>query len=284
MRSDLIFYTLETGLIYGLIALGIYLTIRVIDFPDLTVNSSFTLGAAVSTVMIINGYSPISSMAAAIVAGFIAGAVTAFLNLQCKIQNLLASIIVMIGLHSINFRIMGKPNLVFLNQEVIYSYADTMIVTALIVLAVTVLLAYFLASEIGLGIRVSGQNSIMGNAYGVDHRKVVYLILILSNALTALSGSLLAQLQGFCDIGMGNGIIVIGLASVIVGERLISSSKMLVVCFACLLGAIIYNTLIAISLNAAGSVLQASDIYIITAVLIVLIMLSRKKCREKLKC
>ena len=277
MKLDLIFYTLETGLIYGLIALGIYLTLRVIDFPDLTVNSSFTLGAAVSTVMIINGYGITFSIITAIFSGFFAGAATAFLNLQCRIQNLLASIIVMIGLHSINLRIMGKPNLVFLNQEVVYSYTNSIIITTVIVIIITLFLAYFLASEVGLGIRVSGQNQVMGNAYGIDHQKVVYLVLILSNGLTALSGSLLSQLQGFCDIGMGNGVIVIGLASVIVGERLISSNKMLAACGACLLGAIIYNTLIAISLDAAGSILQASDIYIITAVLIVLIMLSRKK-------
>ncbi|WHQ46833.1 MAG: hypothetical protein MTP17_00295 [Candidatus Midichloria sp.] len=111
----------------------------------------------------------------------------------------------------------------------------------------------------------------MGNAYGVDYNKVVYLVLILSNGLTSLAGSLLSQLQGFCDIGIGNGVIVIRLASVIVGERIIPSHNMLMISLACLFGAIIYNTLIAISLNAAGSILRASDIYIITAVMTVFI-------------
>lgn len=277
MISDLIYYTLETGLIYGLIALGIYLTLRIIDFPDLTVNSSFTLGAAVSTVLIINGFPPIVSTFSAILMGFFAGAATAFLNLQCKIQNLLSSIIIMIGLHSINLRIMGKPNLVLLlDQEVIYTNSNSIIITASIVIIITIMLAYFLSSEIGLGIRVSGQNPIMGNAYGVDYNKVVYSVLILSNGLTSLAGSLLSQLQGFCDIGMGNGVIVIGLASVIVGERIISSRNMLMISFSCLLGAIVYNTLIAISLDAADSILRASDTYIITAVLIVFIMLSKR--------
>ncbi|AEI88790.1 MAG: ABC-type uncharacterized transport system, permease component [Candidatus Midichloria mitochondrii] len=276
MISDLVYYTLETGLIYGLIALGIYLTLRIVDFPDLTVNSSFTLGAAVSTVLIINGFPPIVSTFSAILMGFFAGAATAFLNLQCKIQNLLSSIIIMIGLHSINLRIMGKPNLVLLDQEVIYTNSNSIIITASIVIIITIMLAYFLSSEIGLGIRVSGQNPIMGNAYGVDYNKVVYSVLILSNGLTSLAGSLLSQLQGFCDIGMGNGVIVIGLASVIVGERIISSRNMLMISFSCLLGAIVYNTLIAISLDAADSILRASDIYIITAVLIVFIMLSKR--------
>ncbi|CAG7589671.1 MAG: hypothetical protein AB8V23_01110 [Candidatus Midichloria sp.] len=190
MISDLIYYTLETGLIYGLIALGIYLTLRIIDFPDLTVNSSFTLGAAVSTVLIINDFPPIVSTSSAILMGFFAGAATAFLNLQCKIQNLLSSIIIMIGLHSINLRIMGKPNLVLLDQEVIYTNSNSIIITASIVIIITIMLAYFLSSEIGLGIRVSGQNPIMGNAYGVDYNKVVYSVLILSNGLTSLAGSL----------------------------------------------------------------------------------------------
>jgi len=275
---NIVLDTLETGLIYGLIALGIYLTFRIIDFPDLTVNSSFTLGASVATVMITNGINCIIATVCATIAGFFAGAATAFLNVQCKIQNLLSSIIVMIGLTSVSLRIMGKPNLVLWQQEVIYTSfnINSIMITTCIVVAVAMMLAYFLSSEVGLGIRISGRNPIMGNAYGVNHNNAIYTVLIISNGLVALSGALLAQLQGFCDIGMGNGIIVIGLASVIIGERMTSTKKISMLAISCLCGAVIYNVLIAISLNAAGSTLLASDIHIITAILMIFIMISKK--------
>ena len=276
MSWPLALYTIEIGLIYGLIAVGVYLTLRIIDFPDLTINNSFTLGAAVSITMIISGYNPVIATISSCIAGGLAGACTAFLNLQCRVQNLLASIISMIALYSINLRIMGKPNLVILEQLVIYDGFDSIVLTVSVVACITLIMTYFLYSEIGLGIRASGQNPMMAGAYGVDHNKVIYSALILSNALIALAGSMIAQLQGFCDIGMGNGVIVIGLASVIVGERIISSKKLVWLIVGCVLGAIFYNSLMAIALSTASNVLMASDVYLITAVFIVAIMLSNK--------
>ncbi len=277
MSYNLIIYTIETGFIYGLVALGVYLTMRVIDFPDLTVNGSFTIGAAVTSSMIISGSNCYLATLCSIVAGGIAGLLTAFLNLKCKIQNLLSSIIVMIGLHSINLRIMEKPNIVFLDNLTIYSQYNSLFVTIIIVALSSIALSYFLNSEIGLGIRVTGRNPLMASAYGVNNKNSIYIALAVSNGLTALSGSMLSQLQGFADISMGNGIIVIGLASVIVGERLANSSKIGLLVFSFLAGSVIYNVLIAISLEIAGTILRPSDIYIITAVLIVFIMTMQKQ-------
>ena len=277
MSYNLIIYTIETGFIYGLVALGVYLTMRVIDFPDLTVNGSFTIGAAVTSSMIISGSNCYLATLCSIVAGSLAGLLTAFLNLKCKIQNLLSSIIVMIGLHSINLRIMEKPNIVFLDNITIYSQDSSLFVTIIIVAVSSIALSYFLNSEIGLGIRVTGRNPLMASAYGVNNNNSIYIALAVSNGLAALSGAMLSQLQGFADISMGNGIIVIGLASVIVGERLANSSKIGLLVFSFLAGSIIYNILIAISLEVAGTILRPSDIYIITAVLIVFIMTMQKQ-------
>ncbi len=277
MSHNLIIYTIETGFIYGLVALGVYLTMRVIDFPDLTVNGSFTIGAAVTSSMIISGSNCYLATLCSIVAGSLAGLLTAFLNLKCKIQNLLSSIIVMIGLHSINLRIMEKPNIVFLDNITIYSQDSSLFVTIIIVAVSSIALSYFLNSEIGLGIRVTGRNPLMASAYGVNNNNSIYIALAVSNGLAALSGAMLSQLQGFADISMGNGIIVIGLASVIVGERLANSSKIGLLVFSFLAGSIIYNILIAISLEVAGTILRPSDIYIITAVLIVFIMTMQKQ-------
>jgi putative ABC transport system permease protein len=277
VSHNLIIYTIETGFIYGLVALGVYLTMRVIDFPDLTVNGSFTIGAAVTSSMIISGSNCYLATLCSIVAGSLAGLLTAFLNLKCKIQNLLSSIIVMIGLHSINLRIMEKPNIVFLDNITIYSQDSSLFVTIIIVAVSSIALSYFLNSEIGLGIRVTGRNPLMASAYGVNNNNSIYIALAVSNGLAALSGAMLSQLQGFADISMGNGIIVIGLASVIVGERLANSSKIGLLVFSFLAGSIIYNILIAISLEVAGTILRPSDIYIITAVLIVFIMTMQKQ-------
>ena len=267
----------EIGMIYGFVALGVYLTLRVIDFPDMTVNSSFTLGAAISAVAIINDIHPIIATLFAVVFGAMSGWLTAFINVKCKIQNLLASIIVMIGLYSINLRVMGKPNIVIMGYDVIYTVQYPFLLTFILVFLCAVIFGWILISEIGLGIRISGQNALMGNAYGVHYDKTVYIILMVSNALVAFAGSLFAQLQEFCDVSMGNGVIIIGLASVMMGEKI--WPKVIGMGFigvACISGAVAYNAFIAVALKLSGTLLKSSDIYIITAILIVIVMLSNR--------
>lgn len=275
---NIIYGVLEPGLIDGLIALSAYLTLRVINFPDLTVNSSYTLGAAVTAALLTQGVNPYITTFCVIMAGSIAGSITAFLSVKAKIQNLLAGIIVMIGLYSINLRIMGKPNISIFGVDTIYStYLPSMCFTLAIIVIAAAGLILFLLSEVGLGIRVSGQNKELAEAYGVSYKVSTFLVLALSNALVALSGSLFVQLQGFSDISMGNGIIVIGLVSVIIGERILMTRKIVLTIISCVVGAVIYKWAIAAALNIAGIVLKGSDMNLITAVLVVLIMVTKKK-------
>lgn len=276
---DVILGAVELGLIFSLVPIGIYLTLRIIDFPDLTVNSSFTLGAAVSGIMLLNGFNPIISTFCAGIAGALAGFSTALLNIKIKIQNLLAGIMVMLGLYSINLRIMGKPNISLIRVETIFQYCPNFpwIITLIIVILISTLLSLFLLSEIGLGIRASGQNYKFGESYGVSRNFTITTILSLSNAIVALSGSLFCQMQGFIDISMGNGVLIIGLVSVIIGEKIIRSRSIYLMILSCVLGAIIYKLVIALALEASSIGLKSSDIYLVNAILIILFMMKGQR-------
>ncbi|CAL7963739.1 putative ABC transport system permease protein [Alphaproteobacteria bacterium] len=267
----------ELGLVFALVALGIYLTLRIIDFPDMTVNSSFTLGAAISGVLLLKGVNPIIATLASLIGGALAGSVTAYLNVKIKIQSLLAGIIVMIGLYSINLRIMNKPNLSLINTKTIFSVCDSTIFLMLcVVVVIGALLAFFLLSEIGLGIRASGQNYKMGEAYGVSKNFTITVVLGLSNALVALSGALFSQMQGFVDMNMGQGVIIIGLVSVIIGEKLVHKTDVPIMIVFCMLGAIIYKLVIALALETSSFGFKSSDVHLATALLIVAFMLGGK--------
>ena len=219
----------ELGLVYAFVAIGVYLAFRVLDFPDLTVDGSFPLGAAVAAVLIIAGVNPWLAAAAAMVAGAIAGLVTAMLNVRFRILNLLASILTMIALFSVNLRIMGKPNVALINADTMISpffglglrdfYVRPLFVGILVVVAV-VLVWRFLESDAGLSMRATGANPRMARAQGVDTSGQIYLGIALSNALVALGGALFAQTNRFADVTSGVGTIVVGLAAVIIGETL----------------------------------------------------------------
>lgn len=271
----------ELGLIYGIVAIAVYLTLRIVDFPDLTVNGSFTLGAAVYTVVAnYTEYLAIGTLAA-VLSGALAGSITSILNIKVKIQKLLAGIIVMIALYSINMRIMGKPNIALINTPNIYeffkgNYYMEVFISLVASFLPLIILSLFFLSEIGLGLRASGQNASMAESYGVSANRTTFILVCLSNALAAFSGALIAQNQSFVDINMGQGIIIIGLSSVIIGERLLRVRYMPAVLFSCIIGAIVYQIFIALALNVDSLGLRSSDVYLLTALLIVAITLSKK--------
>ncbi|MCZ4280574.1 ABC transporter permease [Kiloniella laminariae] len=269
----------ELGLIFGLIALAVFLSFRVLDFPDLTIDGSFPLGAAVCATMIIGGSSPLLATLVAFIAGGIAGLVTAFLHLRFKIMNLLASILTMIALYSINLRIMGRPNLALITEDTILTpflgldikmYLLKPLVAGVIVLVVALIVARFLNSDYGLSMRATGANQKMARAQGIDTNRTTYVGMALSNALVGLAGALFAQMNGFADITIGTGTIVIGLAALIAGEALFSTRGMLLAVLACIFGSVVYRLAIAFALKADAIGLQSSDLNLVTAVLVVI--------------
>jgi putative ABC transport system permease protein len=263
--------TLELGLIYGLVAIGIYLTFRVIDFADLTVDGSFTLGGAVSAVLIIHGYSPVLSLFVATLAGGVAGAVTGILHIKWKIFNLLAGILVMTALYSINLRIMAQPNL-SITTHTIFAYGNVIVVITSLVVAIICGLAWFMATNFGLGLRASGINNPLSLAYGINVNIMKVITLGLSNGIVALSGALFAQSQGFIDISIGTGTIVVGIASVIIGESIMRPKNIAAALAAVVVGSILYRLAISLALNATDLGLHASDLNLITALLVVVVM------------
>lgn len=282
---------LELGFIYSLVGLGVYLSFRVLDFPDLTVDGSFPLGGAVAATLIVNGVPPIMATAIAIIAGGIAGLCTAWLSVQFKILNLLASILTMIALYSINLRIMGQPNVSLLGESTILTVLQGVLeqlpkrvgiplVLFLIAITTKFLLDAFLASEIGLAMRATGSTPTMAEAQGIRTGGMIMGGLALSNGLVALAGALFAQTNGFADVSLGVGTIVFGLAAVIIGEALIGAitgGAPLSVprrTLGVLVGAIVYRLAIALALNADWIGLQAQDLNLVTAVLVAIALIA----------
>jgi putative ABC transport system permease protein len=268
---------IEIGLVFGLVALGVYLSFRVLQFPDLTVDGSFPLGAAVAATLIVHHVNPWLATLAAALAGALAGLATAWLNLRLRILNLLASILTMIALYSINLRIMGRPNVALLGEETVLSslqdqaapaYVLTPLAFALAVLVIKLLLDRFLTSELGLALRATGANPRMARAHGIRTEHAILLGMALSNALVALAGALFAQSQGSADVTMGVGVIVVGLAAVIGGEALLNPRRVAWATSACILGSLLYRLIVALALNADFLGLQAQDLNLITAVLV----------------
>jgi putative ABC transport system permease protein len=273
------FGAIEIGLVFALVAFGIFISFRILDFPDLTVDGSFPLGAAVSAALIVSGVNPWLATLLAVLAGAGAGFVTAWLNVRLKILNLLASILTMIALYSINLRIMGKPNVALLNEQTVLTaferpwleyYLVSPVVFAVIVAIVLIALGLFFRTEIGLAMRATGANPQMARAQGISTSRMIFLGMAMSNGLVALAGALFAQSQGSADVTMGVGIIVVGLASVIGGEAIFSTRTLLLSLVACLLGALVYRLVIAAALNMDFMGIEAQDLNLITAVLVTL--------------
>ncbi|MEO1402922.1 MAG: ABC transporter permease [Cyanobacteria bacterium J06635_1] len=265
---------IETGLLYGFLSLGVYLSFRVLKFPDLTVDGSFPLGAAVAATLIAGGHSPWLATGIAIVAGALAGLCTAVLSVHLKILNLLASILTMIALYSINLRIMGKPNLPLLNKPTLFDGFETHLpvwVPLLIALVIAkVAVDAFLTSDLGLAMRATGMNPLMAKAQGIFTDHLILLGMALSNALAALSGALFAQINGFADVTLGVGTVVAGLATVILGEAIFPNPTVRWATFAVIAGSLIYRLAIALALNADFLGFRAQDLNLVTAILVVI--------------
>lgn len=273
---DLVISTISQGLLWALLAIGVYITFRVLDIADLTVEGSFPLGAAVAATLLTSGASPVTAILAACLAGALAGIVTGVLCTKLKIPALLAGILTMIALYSVNLRIMGKANLPLLSQDTIFSIVQIpgldmgMTVLAIgsgIVLIVAVLNYWFFGTELGAAIRATGCNPHMIRANGVDTDIMIVLGLLLSNSLVAISGALVAQNNGFADVGMGVGTIVIGLASVIIGEVLFGTRSFRNCLVSVILGSIVYRAVIAIVLQLG---MPPNDLKLFTAILVAL--------------
>ncbi|MFC4621320.1 ABC transporter permease [Comamonas nitrativorans] len=269
----------EIGLIFALVALGVYISFRLLRFPDLTVDGSFPLGGAVCAVMIVAGFNPWIATLGATLAGAAAGLVTGWLNVKLKIMDLLASILMMIGLYSVNLRIMDGPNIPLITEPTLFTqlqpegmedYVLRPLVLLVIVVLAKVLLDWFFATERGLAIRATGSNARMARAQGINTGAMVLLGMAISNALVGLAGALFVQTQGGADISMGIGTIVIGLAAVIVGESILPSRRIIWATLAVVLGAIVYRFFIAAALNSDFIGLKAQDLNLVTAVLVTL--------------
>ena len=271
---------LEQGLVYGIMVIGVYLTFRILDFPDLTVDGSLPLGAALSAVAITSGINPYLSLVFAAAGGFIAGAVTAILNTKFKILHLLASILTMIALYSINIRIMGGPNIALIGSATIFDPVIKLGVPAHLAgllifggFAVTVMsfVIWFLKTEFGQAVLATGDNPQMIVSLGVNTHFIIIVGVGLSNALVSLSGALIAQNQGAADVGMGIGTIIAGLASVIVGETIFGSSSITRAIIAAILGSTVYRLAIALALGLQWGdfSFSPSDLNLITALLVI---------------
>ena len=273
------FGALEIGLIFSLVALGVFISFRLLRFPDLTVDGSFPLGGAVCAVLIANGMDPFLATLIATAAGALAGVMTAVLNVHLKIMDLLASILMMIALYSINLRIMGRPNIPLIMEPTMFSilqpqwltdYVARPLLLLVVVIGAKIALDAYFSTQQGLAIRATGSNPRMARAQGVNTGAMLILGMAISNGLVALAGSLFAQTQGGADISMGIGTIVIGLAAVIVGESILPARKLFYLTLAVIVGAIVYRFFIAVALNSDFIGLHAQDLNLITAVLVVI--------------
>jgi putative ABC transport system permease protein len=269
---------IEIGLIFSLVALGVFISFRLLRFPDLTVDGSFPLGGAVCAILIANGTNPWLATLAATAAGACAGLLTGWLNVKLKIMDLLASILMMIALYSINLRVMGGPNVPLINDTTLFTllqpegmddYIARPLLLLIIVIAAKLALDWFFSTERGLAIRATGSNARMARSQGVNTGAMVLLGMAISNALVGLAGALFAQTQGGSDISMGIGTIVIGLAAVIVGESILPSRRIIFATLAVVIGAIVYRFFIAMALNSDFIGLQAQDLNLVTALLVI---------------
>ncbi len=259
--------SLSSGLLFALLALGVYITFRILDFPDLTVDGSFTTGAAIGAVMTINGTPPWIAVICAFAGGAAAGICTGLLHTKGKINGLLSGIIMMIALYSINLRILGKPNVSLRNMDNFFDGVNIIVVMAIIVIAVKLLLDMFFKTDLGLSLRATGDNARMIRSFGANTDVTIIFGIALSNALVATSGALVAQQQKFADLNMGIGMIVIGLASVIIGEAIFGARTIFRATLAVILGSIVYRLIYALALRIEW--LDTSDMKLITAVIIV---------------
>lgn len=279
---QLLLTILEQGFIFGVMALGVYITFRILDLSDLTVDGSFPLGAAVTASLLQAGINPILTTMAAFIAGMVAGAMTGILHIKLKITNLLSSILVMIGLYSINLRIMGKANIPLFQEKTIFSNnLDPVLIIILIAVLMKIALDLFLKTKLGFILKATGDNPKLVTTLGIDIGTIKIMGLMLANGLVALSGSMMAQYQRFADVGMGTGVMVMGLAAIILGEAVLKSIPFITATTIAIIGSILYKGSTAFALKLG---FPATDLKLITAIIVVIALsLRHKKINLSLK-
>lgn len=267
---------LSQGVLWGLMALGVYITYRILDIADLTVDGSFATGGAVCAVCVVNGADPILALLLATIAGAVAGFVTGFLHTKCEIPAILAGILTQIGLYSINLRIMGRSNTPLLKSETLFKNISEMtglsstwtalIIGIIVSVVIVAILYWYFGTEIGSAIRATGNNEQMVRALGVNTSVTKILGLMIGNALISLSGALVTQSQGYADIKMGIGAIVIGLASIVIGEVIFGQKGNFAFRLTSIIvGSIIYRIIVAIVLQMG---MNTDDLKLLTAILV----------------
>lgn len=278
----LIISVFEQGMIYAVMALGMYITYKILDFPDMTVDGSFPLGASLSAVLISQGMNPYLTLLLSFAAGLVAGTITGLIHVKLKVRDILASIIMMTALYSVNLRIAGKANLPIYNCDNIYNNRvmdrifagvlapyKNMIIIAVIVLLVKCVLDWYLKTKSGYLLKAVGDNETLVTSMGIDKGKIKILGLAIANGLVSLGGSMFAQQQRFFDASMGVGTAVIGLASVIIGTALFGQISAFGFSISVILGSILYKGCVAVAIRIG---LQSTDLKLVTAVLFLLIL------------
>lgn len=278
----LVISVFEQGFIYAVMALGIYITYKILDFPDLTVDGSFPMGAAIAAIMITKGIPAIITLPVAFLAGGLAGLITGLIHVKLHVRDLLSGIIVMTALYSVNLWIMGKANIPLYNNETIFDnvivdsifvgpLADfaTSIILLVIVLVVKLILDWYLRTKSGFMLRAVGSNARLVTSMGINKGKIKIIGLVIANGLCTLGGCLYAQEQRYADVSMGTGTMVIGLASVIIGTTLFRKVNFMSVTTSVVIGSVLYKACVAVAVHFLRN---ANDLKLITSVLFLIIL------------
>ncbi len=273
---SLLIGALTIGLILSLLALGMFISFKIYNFADITAEGSITLGASIAAALIVSGMNPVSATLIAMAGGFVAGTLTGIIHTKFNINGLLAGILMMTALYSVNLHIMGKSNLPLMSQQTLISLAgdisfipdnDTAVLVVILafVALIGIALYLFFRTNLGTAMRATGNNPQMIRALGVNTGLMITLGLGMANALIALSGAILAQYQGFADVQMGIGMMVWGLASVIIGEAIIGGGSVGMLIIGSIMGSVIFRLLVAVALRLG---MNPNDLKLITALFV----------------
>ena len=290
---NLIINAIEEGLLFSIVSMGVYITYKILDFPDLSVDGTYPLGAAITAVLLINGVNPWLAIIISAVGGAIAGGTTAFLHVKLKISNLMSGILVMIALYSVNLRIMGKSNMPLFSTNTIFKNVDfqSIFIIIIIVVICKIIIDTFLKTKRGFLLMAVGDNEQVVSSLGINKNSVKVLGLMLSNGLVGMAGAIQAQKYGYADVNMGQGIVVMGLATVVIGLTVFSKISFMKCTTISILGAIIYKVAIAIALKIN---FNPNDLKLITAIIVIIALASnngifkfknkKNKERRRRKC
>ncbi|MCI7030824.1 MAG: ABC transporter permease [Clostridium sp.] len=270
---NLIIDAIEEGLLFSIVSMGVYITYKILDFPDLSVDGTYPLGAAITAILLINGVNPWLAIIISAVGGAIAGGITAFLHVKLKISNLMSGILVMIALYSVNLRIMGRSNTPLFSTNTIFKNANLKSIFIIIIMVVIckIIIDTFLKTKRGFLLIAVGDNEQVVSSLGINKNGVKVLGLMISNGLVGMAGAIQAQKYGYADVTMGQGIVVMGLATVVIGITIFGKLSLLKCTTLSILGAIIYKVAIAIALKVN---FNPNDLKLITAIIVIIALAS----------